>query len=69
MTDFDQKKALQEQIAALSEIQTSLLRRERQLELRYGEIEIEYNTVKKLRGFADVELEDRRTKLRWLTDE
>lgn len=66
MTDFDAAKALKEQIAALLEIRTSMLRRERQLQIQYGEVEVEYHSVVKLRGFADMELEKAREALKAL---
>lgn len=68
MSEFDPSKALREEISGLIDIRATLLRREREVETRFGELEVELNTLKKLRGFADVELDLKRTTLKQLED-
>lgn len=66
MTDFDQEKALREEIQGLKDIRAVLLGRERVAEQRVGEVEAELNACRKLRGFADTELERKRAILEGL---
>lgn len=64
MTEFDAIKAIREEIVGLSEIRSALVKRETNLQRQYGEIEVEYNMVMRLRGFADAELNRKRGVLR-----
>lgn len=67
MPDFDFETSLKEEIMGLVEIQTHLRKRASQLEMQFGEIEHEYNSVQKLRGFAIAELDRKRQALDALT--
>lgn len=66
MSDFEPIRALKEEISGLADIKTSLVKRERQLSAQHGELEIELNTIIKLRGFADAEIARKREVLRQL---
>lgn len=66
MTEFDAAKALREEIAGLVDIRLVLRLRERDLESRFGQLETELTTVKKLRGFAEAELDRKREVLKKL---
>lgn len=68
MPSFDAVKALKEEINGLVEIQTALKRRSSQLQIQYGEIEIEYNSVMRLQGFAVAELERKRNVLKTMEE-
>ena len=63
MTTFDPIKALKEEISGLVEVRVALVKRERQLSVQHGELEVELNSIIKLRGFADAELDRKRTVL------
>lgn len=63
---FDPIKALREEIKSLAEVRVTLLHRERSLAARHGELEVEMNSVMKLRGFADTELDRKRAVLKQL---
>lgn len=65
---FDAIKALKEEVAGVTEVRTALVKRERQLSAQLGELEVEHNTVVKLRGFADAELARKREVLRQLEE-
>lgn len=60
MTDFDQARAIREEIVSLTEVKKVLGIRKRELEQRYAEVEVEFNTVSKLEGFASAELDRKR---------
>lgn len=66
MAEFDPIRALREEISGLADIRGTLVRRQQELSIRYGELEIELNMVQKLRGFADVILNEKREALRKL---
>lgn len=66
MPDFDKERALREEIAGLGDIVTSLGKRSRALEQQYAEVEVEFNAIKKLLGFAQAELERKRAVLQAL---
>lgn len=65
---FDAIKALKEEISGVVEIRVALVKRERQLGAQYGELEVEYNAIVKLRGFADAEIARKREVLRQLEE-
>ena len=67
MTVFEPAKALREEISSLNDVRTSLLHRERSLERAYTEMEVELNAVRKLRSFADAEINRKRIVLACLT--
>lgn len=69
MPSFDAEKALKEEINGLVEIHTALKRRASQLQVQYGEIEIEYNSVMRLSGFAIAELDRKRAVLKMLEEQ
>lgn len=66
--DFDAVKALKEGISSVVDIRITLLKRERDIESRFGELEVELNMIKKLRGFADLELTKMRESLKRLEE-
>ena len=68
MSGFDGVKALKEEIAGLIEVKVALVKRERALATQYGELEVEYNAMVKLRGFADAEIERKRAVLKQLEE-
>lgn len=63
VTEFDNIKAVKEEISGLTDIRGTLLKREREVESKFGELEVELNNIKKLRGFTDLELERKRAVL------
>lgn len=69
MSDFDQIKALKEEIEGLIAVRTSIIKRFNQLSIQYGELEVELHSVTKLRGFADAELDRKRKVLQQLQDD
>lgn len=68
MSEFDPIKALKEEIVGVVDIAATLGHRERHLEQKYGELEVELNTVKKLRGFAAAEIVRKRDVLKQLEE-
>lgn len=68
-TPHDPSRALREEIRGLEEVRSVLLARERVAEGRMGETEAELNACRKLRGFADIELDRKRAALAALTEE
>ncbi len=68
MSQFDGVKALKEEIQGLVDVRIALVKRERDLAAKYGELETEYNAMVKLRGFADAELERKRRVLQQLEE-
>jgi hypothetical protein len=66
MSQFDPIKALREEINGLVEVRVSMIKRERNLQVQYGELEVELNAITKLRGFADAELDRKRAVLKGL---
>lgn len=57
MTDFDEAKALREEISGVADIISTLSIRKRGLEQKLTETEAEFNSLSKLEGFAKGELE------------
>lgn len=66
MTAFDPIRALKEEINGIADVRQIMIRRERELSQKYGELEVELNSVTKMRGFADAELERKRAVLKEL---
>lgn len=66
---FDAKKALREEMQGLSEVLTTLVHRERQAQRTATEAEAELNAITKLRGFAQAELDRKRSVLRQLEED
>jgi len=56
MTEFDPLKAAREEAAALSDVLATLRRRENAAEIAMGQAESELNAIRKLRGYAQMEL-------------
>lgn len=69
MTTFDGIRALKEEISGIVEVRVVLVKRERQLSAQYGELEVELNSIIKLRGFADAEIARKREVLRQLEEQ
>lgn len=67
-TSFDGIRALKEEISGLGEVRQVILRRERELTTKHGELEVEMNAIIKMRGFADSELQRKREILRQLEE-
>lgn len=57
MNKFDPVKALKEEISGLNEVLKVLNIREKQAEEQLGLAEIELNAIRKLTGFAKIEIE------------
>lgn len=68
MSDFDPIRAIKEELSGLIEIKTALVKQERNLQFKYGELEVELNSVTLLRGFADAELDRKRKVLKMLEE-
>lgn len=68
MSAFDPIKSLKEEISGLAETRQIVIRRERELSSKYGELEVELNAVISIRGFVDAELERKRAVLRQLEE-
>ena len=66
MTDVQSlnKKGLQDGLAALAAIHKDITNAERRAEARAGEAESELVSLRKLRGFVDLEVEMHRARLR-----
>jgi hypothetical protein len=60
---FEPIKALKEEIAGIVDCRLVFVKRERELQQRYGELEVELNNVTKMRGFVDAELARKRAVL------
>jgi hypothetical protein len=58
------KKGLQDALAALAGIGKDISNAERRAENRAGEAEAELNSLRRLRGFVDLEIEVHRARLR-----
>lgn len=56
MTEFDPIKAMREELAGLADILSTIQRRERAAEEAMSEAENELNAVRKLRGFASIQI-------------
>ena len=69
MTTFDPIKAIKEEITGLAEVAKAIRVREAQLEGRLGEAEADLNNIRKISGFAQMELQRKRDVLRQLEDE
>jgi len=68
-TKFDAIRALREEISGLNEIRLAIETRARRAMQVMSEAEIEYNSIVKLRAFADAEIERKRAILTKLSDE
>lgn len=68
-TPFDGVRALREEIQGLTEVRTSLVTEERRAQDQLGQAEVHWNNMVKLRGFADAELDRKRTVLRQLEED
>jgi hypothetical protein len=56
MSEFDPLRAAREEAAAMADVLATISRRERAAEAAIGEAEIELNAIRKLRGYAQIEL-------------
>ena len=66
MTDFAPDKALKEEIMGLTEVKATLVKEERYAEEALGLAEAKLNACRKLRGFVDIQLAEKREALRRL---
>ncbi|WP_065755242.1 hypothetical protein [Bradyrhizobium paxllaeri] len=66
MTEFDHIKALKEEITGLTEVRATLGKEERYAEEALGLAEAKMNALRKLRGFVDISIADKREQLRRL---
>lgn len=62
------KQGLQDGLVALAKIGTDIKNAERRAEQRAGEAEAELNSLRRLRGFVDLEVELHRARLRAIED-
>jgi hypothetical protein len=56
MTQFDPLRAAREEAASMLDILATMTRRERAAEAQIGAAEVELNAIRKLRGYAEIEL-------------
>lgn len=68
-TDFDPVKAIREELMSLNDIERTLRRQEQHWETAISEAETVLNDVRKLRGFATMQLTAARAKLLKLEQE
>lgn len=68
-TPFDGLRAIREEIAGLLEVRTNLVTEQRRAQEDLGRAEVLHNNLVKLRGFADAEVERKRTVMRQLEEE
>jgi hypothetical protein len=64
MTQFDQTKAIREEIAGLLEVQKALINRENFLRNKLTQLDQEMNMLIKIRGYLDIELGRKRDVLK-----
>lgn len=69
MSVFEPIKALKEEISGIVDCRMVFVKRERELQQRYGELEVELNSVTKMRGFVDAELDRKRVVLKGLEEQ
>jgi septal ring factor EnvC (AmiA/AmiB activator) len=69
MTDYDPLRSLREELAGLNDILSAIKQRERTCEAEIAAAESELNAVRKLVGFARIEIEKRRAEIRKLEQE
>lgn len=69
MSVFEPIKALKEEISGIVDCRMVFVKRERELQQKYGEIEVELNNVTKMRGFVDAELDRKRAILKTLEEQ
>jgi hypothetical protein len=62
------KKGLQDALSALAQIGKDITNAEKRAEQRAGEAEAELNSLRRLRGFVDLEVEVHRARLRAIED-
>jgi hypothetical protein len=62
------KKGLQDSLVALAQIHKDITNAEKRAEQRAGEAEAELNSLRRLRGFVDLEVELHRARLRAVED-
>jgi hypothetical protein len=58
------KRGLQDSLAALAQIHKDITNAEKRAEQRAGEAEAELGSLRRLRGFVDIEVEVHRARLR-----
>ncbi|MGH6725124.1 MAG: hypothetical protein ACREB8_01095 [Pseudolabrys sp.] len=68
MSDFDASKAAKEELISLSDVLGTLMKRERAAEEAMAIAETELNAIRKLTGFAKIEIERKREMLRRLEE-
>jgi hypothetical protein len=69
MTDFDPIKAMQEEIAGLTDVHRVISMRAREAEQKLAEAEIDHDSLAKLSAFTLGMLDTARGKLKMLQDE
>lgn len=60
MSDFDLEKSLREEISGLADIHLSINRQASNLEKQVAELEVARDAIKKLAGYAAIELDRKR---------
>jgi hypothetical protein len=56
MTEFDPLRAAREEAAAMADVLATIIRRENAAEAAIAAAESELNAIRKLRGYAEIEL-------------
>ena len=60
MVEFDDKRALREEIQGMNDVRNTLMVQERKAEEQLGLAEAQLNALRKLRGFLDIEMNRKR---------
>jgi hypothetical protein len=68
-SEFDPARAWREELIGLKEIETAIRERERVCEEAMAKAEMELNAIRKLRGFARIQIEQIKNKIRALEPE
>jgi hypothetical protein len=66
MSEFDQARALRDELAGLADIELTIRRRERACEEQISNAERELNDIRKLRGFVRIQIEQKKRQLEQL---
>jgi len=68
-TEFDPARAWREELIGLKEIEGAIRERERSCQEAMAKAEMELNAIRKLRGFARIQIEQVKDKIRGLEPE
>jgi len=68
-TEFDPARAWREELIGLKEVEGAIRERERACQDAMAKAEMELNAIRKLRGFAQIQIEQIKDKIRALEPE